>query len=92
MSVIHQIYLMKKVFYHDGFSFSNIHSRRAGDFLTGQQEKGETISLTFFCHVHPIHGHLDISWEITAESSPSHKASNQTETGTLGFRVKAANR
>ena len=38
--------------------------------LTGQQVKGETISLYPFYHFHLLHRHLDISWIIAAESSP----------------------
>ena len=46
------------VFFHE-------HSR-----TTGLQGKGEGISLTPHYHFHPLHKHLDISWAITAESSP----------------------
>ena len=35
--------------------------------------KGEGISLTLHYHIHPLHRHLDISWAITAESSPLHR-------------------
>ena len=42
------------VFFHE-------HSR-----FTGQQGKGEGISLTPLYHFHPLHRHLDISWAITA--------------------------
>ena len=34
-------------------------------------------------HFHPLHRHLDISWAITAESSPLHIASSRTQTGNL---------
>ena len=40
-------------------------------WFTGQQGKGEAISLTPHCHFHPLHRHLDISRVITSESSPS---------------------
>ena len=53
--------------------------------ITGQQGKGEGISLTPHCHFHPLHRHLDISREITAESSPLHIASSRTRTGNLCF-------
>ena len=35
-----------------------------------RQGKGEGTSLTPLYHFHPLHRHLDISWAITAESSP----------------------
>ena len=62
-----------RVFFHE-------HSR-----FTGQQEKGESISLTPLYHFHPLHRHLDISRAITAENSPLHIASSQTGTGNLWF-------
>ena len=37
---------------------------------TGLQWKGKGISLTPHYHFYPLHKHLDISWAITAESSP----------------------
>ena len=37
-----------------------------------------TPSLTPHYHFHPLHRHLDISWVITAESSPLHIASSRT--------------
>ena len=42
------------VFFHE-------HSR-----FTGEQGKGEAISLTPLYHFHPLHGHLDVNWGITA--------------------------
>ena len=36
-------------------------------------------------HFNPLHRHLDISWVITAESSPLHIASSWTQTGNLWF-------
>ena len=50
-------------------------------WVTGLQGKGEGISLILHYHFHPLHGHIDISRAITAESSPLHIASNQTRTG-----------
>ena len=47
-----------------GFSFTTIHN------FTGLQGKGEGISLTPLYHFHPLHGHLDVSRAITADSSP----------------------
>ena len=38
--------------------------------FTAQQGKGEVISLTPLYHIHSLQRHLDISWAITAESSP----------------------
>ena len=45
----------------------------------------EAISLTPIYHVHLLHRHLDISWAITAESSPLHIGSSQARTGNLWF-------
>ena len=53
--------------------------------FTGQQGKGEGIYLTRLYHFHPLHRHLDISWAITAESSPLHIAGSRTRTGNLWF-------
>ena len=61
------------VFFHE-------HSR-----FTGQQGKGEDISLTPLYHFHSLHRHLGISRAITAESSPLHIASSRTWTGNLWF-------
>ena len=59
------------VFFHD-------HSQ-----ITGQQGKGEGISLTPRYHFHSLHRHLDISRAITAESSPLHIGSTRTRPGNL---------
>ena len=40
--------------------------------FTGQQEKGEAISLTPLYLFHLLHRHLIITWAIAAESSPLH--------------------
>ena len=61
------------VFFHE-------HSR-----ITGLQGKEEGISLTSHYHFHPLHRQLDISWAITAESSPLHIASSRTRTRNLWF-------
>ena len=53
--------------------------------ITGLQGKGEGISLTPHYHFHPLHGHLDIRREITAESSPLHITSSRTRTRSLWF-------
>ena len=59
------------VFFHE-------HSR-----IIGLQEKGEGISLTPYYHFPPLHRHLDISREITAERSFLHIASSRSWTGNL---------
>ena len=56
--------------------FFHKHSR-----FTGQQGKGEAISLSPLYHVRSLHRHLDISRAITAGSSPLHIACSQTRTG-----------
>ena len=53
--------------------------------FTGQQGKGETISLTPLYHFQPFQRHLDINRPITAESSPLHTASSRTRTRNLWF-------
>ena len=60
--------------------FFREHSR-----ITVLQGKGEGISLTPHYHFYPLHRHLDVSRVITAESSPLHIASSQTETRNLWF-------
>ena len=49
------------VFFFFTWVFFHNHSQ-----FTGQQGKGESISLTPFYHFHPFHRYLDISWAITA--------------------------
>ena len=61
------------VFFHE-------HSR-----ITLLQGKGERIYLTPHYHFHLLHRHLDISWVITAQSSPLHLASIPTQTRNLWF-------
>ena len=53
--------------------------------FAGQQGKGEVISLTCVYHFHQLHRHFRISGVVTAESSPLHIASSQTQTGNLWF-------
>ena len=53
--------------------------------ITGLQGKGEGISLTPHYHFHPLHGQLDISRAITAESSPLRVDSSRNRTGNLWF-------
>ena len=54
-------------------------------WFTGQQEKGEAISLTPLYYFHPLHRHLKISQAITAESSPLHIAVSRTRTDSFWF-------
>ena len=42
--------------------------------FTGQQGKGESISLTPLYHYHPLHRHLEVNQAIIAESSPQNIA------------------
>ena len=46
--------------------------------FTGQQRKGETISLTPLYYFHPLDRTINISLVVTAESSPLHIASGLT--------------
>ena len=64
---------MKSKFWRDIFFFYlRFFPEHSG--FTGQQRKGEAISLTHFNHVHPLQRHSDISRAITAESSPLHSS------------------
>ena len=67
-------------FFFSVWVFFHEHSR-----ITGLQRKREGISLTSHYHFHPLHGHLDISRAITAESLPLRIASSQARTGNLWF-------
>ena len=62
------------------FFFFHEHSR-----FTAQQGKGEGIYSTPLYHFHPLHRYLDISREVTAESSHLHIASSRTRTRILQF-------
>ena len=53
--------------------------------FTGQQGKGQGISLSPLYHFYPLHRHLDISGAINAESSPLHIACSRIRTGNLWF-------
>ena len=73
------IYLINFFFFFLGFlsqTFTN--HRTAGE--------GEGIFLTPHYHFHLLYRHLDISWVITAESSPLYIA-NSLEPRTFGFRA-----
>ena len=52
------------IFFLSGFSFMNIHESQD---CSG---RGGGVSLTPHYHLHLLHRNLDISWAITAESSP----------------------
>ena len=54
--------------------------------FTGQQVKGETISLYPFYHLHPLYRHLDISC-IAAESSPVRIAGRRKRTWNLWYTL-----
>ena len=73
---------LQMLFYYYFFpmSFFQEHSQ-----FTGQQGKGEAISVTHFYHFHSLHRHLDITRAITAESSPRYIACSRTRTGNLWF-------
>ena len=51
------------------------------------EEKGKAISLTPHCHFHLLHRYqnLEISWVMTADSSPLHISNSWTQTGNLWF-------
>ena len=69
------------VFFHDHSQF------------TGQQEKGEGISLTPLYHFHPLYRHLDI--ELARQLMQSAHFCTELavglETGTFDFRAQVAN-
>ena len=65
------VYISIQIFFHEPSRFK------------GQQEKEEGISLTPLYHFYPLQRHLDISWEITAQSSLLNIASSRTRTGNL---------
>ena len=73
MEIRETLFFSVWVFFHN-------HSR-----ITGLQPKGESIPLTPHYPFHPFHRHLDISWAITAESSPLHIGSSRIRTGNLWF-------
>ena len=53
--------------------------------FTGQQGEGEAISLTPLYHFHLLHRPLNITWAITADSSPLQIASSRTTTANFWF-------
>ena len=60
--------------------FFHEHSR-----ITGEQGKGDAISLNLLCQYHLLHRHLDISWAIVAEELPLHRAISWNRTGNSWF-------
>ena len=54
-------------------------------WFTGHQGKEKSFCLTPLYHFHPLYRHLEISWAITAESSPLDIASSWTVTKNLWF-------
>ena len=70
-------FLIQISFFLSGIFYTNIHESQ------DCRRRGGGISLTPHYHFHPLHKHLDISWAITAESSPLHIASSRTQTGKL---------
>ena len=53
--------------------------------FTGQQGEGEAITLTPLYHFHLLHRLLNITWAITADSSPLQIASSRTTTANFWF-------
>ena len=79
----HNFYQLNQVRAEDIFSiwvFFYEHSR-----FTGQQGKGDAISLNPLYHFHLLRKHLDISRAINRESSPLQIASSRTRTENLRF-------
>ena len=52
-------------------------------WFTGQQGKGEAVSLTPFYNFHPLQRHLNINRTITAKRPLLHIASSRTKTGNI---------
>ena len=59
--------------------------------ITGLWGKGEDISLTSHYYFQLLYRHLDISWAISAESSPPCIANSWIQLGTFGSWVQVAN-
>ena len=77
------IWKLSYFFFYLGFPFT-WHSPFAG-----QQGKGKAISNSFLPL--PPTSQTNISWAITAESSPLHIANDRTESGNFHFLAQAAN-
>ena len=67
------------------FSLSGFFSRIS--WFTGQQGKGEAVSLTALYYFHPLYRRLDISQVIAAKSSPLRIAGSQTQTRNIWFPI-----
>ena len=85
--VLHQkflLYLLLNYSHHCFFFFClGFFSRTLTIHRTAGE--GEAFCLTPLYHFHLLQRHLDISWAIIAESSPLHRASSRTQTGSLWF-------
>ena len=85
MSFINQFFIWKLLFcgwiiLFFSYVFFQEHSR-----FTGQQGKGEPISLTLLYHFHLLHRPLDTGQTLAAKSSPLHIVSSHTRAGNLWF-------
>ena len=74
-----QLFLFFFFFYQGFFSRTS--------WFTGEEGKGEAISLTPLYHFHPLHRHLGVSQVIAAEISPLRIAGSRTQTGKLWFPI-----
>ena len=77
---------MLKQFCFSIWVFFHEHSR-----ITGQQRKGEAISLIPLYQFHLLHRFSDISLEFAAESLHPRRTSSRIQREILGFRVQVAN-
>ena len=75
---LYRCYSAKHIFFT--WVFFHGHSQ-----FTGQQKKGEAISVGPLYRFHPLQKHLDISRKINVVSSPLHIASSRTRTGNFWF-------
>ena len=67
------IYMYVYIYIYIFYIWVFFHER---SWFTGQQGKGEGVSLIPLCRFHLLDRHLDISWAIAKESSPLHIASS----------------
>ena len=75
------------IFFFSFFCFFIWNSFHEHSRFTGQQGKGDAISLTPLCNFYLLHRNLDISRAITAESSPLHIAGSRTRTRNQYIKV-----
>ena len=73
---IYQRYFSAFFFFYLGFLSRTFTIHRTAD-------EGGSYFINSSHHFHPLPRHLDISWVITAGSSPLHIASSRTRTGSL---------